>query len=101
MKFRDVSLARIYISEGSGVLERLIKRLHDEERVRGVTVLRGVEGFGPSGRIHSAHLVELASTLPLIVEFYDEPARVREVLARLGDIVEPGHIVVWPVQVID
>ena len=101
MKFREVLLARVYLKEGEGALEPLIRRLHDEERMRGVTVFRGVEGFGPSGRIHAAHLVDLGSELPLVVEFYDDAERVRSVLARLGDIVAPGHIVVWPVQVVD
>jgi len=38
------------------------------EHARGATVLRGLEGFGVGGVIHVAHLVDVAPSLPVIVE---------------------------------
>jgi hypothetical protein len=99
MNYREVLVARVYLTEGQHLLEKLMRRLHDEDRVRGVTVFRGVAGFGPSGRLHTAELVDLALNLPLVVEFFDEPARVRAVVAKLDEIVAPGHVIVWPAQV--
>lgn len=95
----DVTMVRIYITEGERRMQRILARLHDEARVRGVTVFRGVTGFGRSGRYHASRLVDLAMDLPLVIEFFDTPERVAEALAGLGDLVEPGHVVWWPARV--
>lgn len=99
MKYRDVLTVRVYLTEGQHLLDRLMHRLHDEEKVRGVTVFRGIAGFGSSGKIHESTIVDLALDLPLVVEFFDVPERVEAVVARLGEIVEPGHVIVWPARV--
>jgi PII-like signaling protein len=92
----DVIFVRIYLTEGEGRLEDLLRRLHDEEKVRGVTVFRGISGFGKSGRLHSSSLLDMSLDLPLVVEFFDEPQRVEAILAHIGNGFEPGHIVSWP-----
>lgn len=96
----EVTMVRIYLTEGSHKMARLLERLHDQEKVRGVTVFRGITGFGKSGVMHSSTLLDMSLDLPLVVEFFDEPARVTEVLAHLGDLVEPDHIVSWSARVI-
>ena len=42
MKTTQVTVVRIYLSEKEGQLESLLRRLHDWEKVRGVTVFRGI-----------------------------------------------------------
>jgi len=37
---------------------------------------------------------------PLVIEFFDEPAKVDAILEHLNKKVEPGHIVSWPAQLI-
>lgn len=96
MKPLDVVFVRIYLTEGEGRLEDLLRRLHDEEKVRGVTVFRGISGFGRSGRLHSSSLLDMSLDLPLVVEFFDEPPRVAAILDHIGAGFEPGHIVSWP-----
>ena len=92
----DVIFVRIYLTEGEGRLEGLLKRLHDTEQVRGVTVFRGISGFGKSGHVHSSSLLDMSLDLPLVVEFFDEPQRVEAILAHIGAEFDPGHIVSWP-----
>lgn len=99
MKFRDVTIVRIYLTEGEHLMEKLLARLHDEEKVWGVTVFRGVSGFGKSGKIHSSNLLDLSLDMPLVVEFFDDPDKVRRILSHLKDVLEPGHVVTWPAQV--
>lgn len=99
MDSAEVTLVRVYITEDERRLQRILAHLHDEARVRGVTVFRGITGFGRSGRYHSSRLVDLAMDLPVVIEFFDAPARVAEVLASLADLVEPGHVVWWPARV--
>ena len=75
MRTADVTMVRIYLTEGQHQLDPLLAKLHDEEKVRGVTVFRGISGFGKSGRMHSSSLLDLSMDLPLVVEFFDEPKR--------------------------
>ncbi len=91
----DVTVVRIYLTESEGKLERLMRRLHDEEPLRGVTVFRGISGFGPSGRMHASHLVDMSLDLPLVVEFFDRPDRVATVIQDIKDLVEPGRLLTW------
>ncbi len=99
MNGENMMMARIYLSEGSAHLEKLLTLLKDVEKVRGVTVYRGIEGFGNSGQVHSASLIDLSLDLPIIVEFFDESEKVQEIISHLQNNIKPGHIVSWPVQV--
>lgn len=100
MKEIDVTMVRIYLTEAEHQLAPLIKRLHDWEKVRGVTVFRGISGFGKSGKLHSSTLFDTALDLPLVVEFFDEPAKVRAIIEHLSMTIEPGHIVSWPARLV-
>lgn len=99
MKHSDVTMVRIYLTEGERLLKTLLARLHDEEKVRGVTVFRGISGFGRSGVVHSSTLLDLSLDLPVVVEFFDTPEKVRRILDHLKDQLPPGHVVSWPAQI--
>jgi PII-like signaling protein len=94
----DITVARIYLTEREAHLDRLVEHLRLEEKVTGLTVFRAVAGFGPSGHVHSAHLVDLAADLPLVVEFFDTPERIEAILAQLRTWLPPGPIVTWPAR---
>jgi PII-like signaling protein len=95
MNTLDVTFVRIYLTEGEGRMEGLLKRLHDEEKVQGVTVFRGISGFGSSGRLHSSSLLDMSLDLPLVVEFFDVPQKVERILEHIRRDIDPGHIVSW------
>jgi uncharacterized protein len=99
MKSMDVIMVRIYLHEGQGQMKTLMQLLHDEEKVRGVTAFRGVSGFGQSGNMHSSTLIDMSLDLPLIIEFFDEPEKVKRVQEHLNKIVKPGHMVSWPATI--
>jgi hypothetical protein len=99
MKHNAVVMVRIYLTEGEHLMKTLLARLHDAEKVQGVTVFRGISGFGRSGKVHSASLLDLSLDLPLVVEFFDTPEKVKRILTHLKDILPPGHVVSWPAQV--
>ena len=96
MVTQAVTVARIYLREGEHMLPKIIRFLHDEEKVSGVTVLRGIAGFSADGKVHTASLVDLSMDLPLIVEFYDKPNRVDAVVRHLIEKMGLPHIVTWP-----
>lgn len=96
MKTRDVRVVRIYSHEAKGGYREIFRYLHDEARVQGVTVFRGISGFGRSGKVHSATLLDMSLDLPVVIEFFDSPDKVAGILEYLNQRVEPGHILTWP-----
>lgn len=95
----DVEIVRVYLTEHQGVLDDVLHCLHDDHRVRGVTVFRGISGFGQSGRMHEARWTDLSLDLPVVVEFFDTQARTAEAREALKQWVEPGNMVFWPATV--
>jgi len=100
MKQLNVTFVRIYLTEGEGRMEELLRRLHDDEKVHGVTVFRGISGFGKSGKMHSSSLLDMSLDLPLVVEFFDVPEKVINILEHIRQDIEPGHIVSWPATLV-
>ena len=97
MKTREIVYVRIYITESSHLLNKVVDYLHDEAKVRGVTVLRGISGFGETGK-HSSSLLALSLDLPLVIEFFDDKHKIDPVIDYLSNIIKPEHIVFWPGQ---
>jgi PII-like signaling protein len=99
MKSRDVVMVHIYLTEGDKLLSRLMTQLHDKEKVCGVTVFRGITGFGKKGHVHSSGLIDISLDMPLVVEFFDSAQRISQIIDDLGELIEPGHIVSWPATI--
>jgi uncharacterized protein len=96
----DVMIVRIYLKESDhgrkrSLMEEILNILHDQNRVHGVTVFRGIAGFGSKGEVHSADLLRLMVDLPLVIEFYDKPDVAEAVIGLLSGLVPAGHIVQW------
>ncbi|KHF25581.1 DUF190 domain-containing protein [Solemya velum gill symbiont] len=94
-------LVRIYLMEAGDHLHALLEKLRSQETLRGVTVFRGIAGFGDSGKLHAASLVDLSLELPVVVEFFDTPQRVEQILAHLADDLPAGHVISWDVELND
>lgn len=100
---KEMLLVRLYLSEADqGVRQKLLDEimqiLRDQHRVHGVTVFRGITGFGSEGVVHSADLLRLTAKLPLVVEFFDEAEIVRDAVAALEPVIPSRHMVMWPVK---
>jgi PII-like signaling protein len=64
---KTVTIARTYIKEGDKVqgynlMQEIFRLLHGEKKVCGVTVFRGVAGFGSKGEVHADDLLHSMST---------------------------------------
>ncbi|WP_297911153.1 DUF190 domain-containing protein [Thiomonas sp.] len=97
---KDVTIARVYLKEGDkaqghNLLQQIFRLLHDEHKVHGVTVFRGIAGFGSHGEVHADDLLRVAVHLPLVLEFFDTPEAVAAVLPRIQELVPAEHIVTW------
>ncbi|WAR46711.1 DUF190 domain-containing protein [Methylomonas rapida] len=92
----EVTLVRIYLREAENLLDKLLNYLHDDAKVMGVTVVRGIEGFGEDGKIRAVSLLNLSMDLPLVVEFYDKPDKAKNVIETLVDEMRLPHVISLP-----
>jgi PII-like signaling protein len=51
----------------------------------GATVYQALEGYGESNRIHSADLLDVSSSLPLVVEVLEHPKKVTQLKDMLTE----------------
>lgn len=97
----EITIARIYLSEAEhlgpheGLMQEILNVLHDQQRVRNVTVFRGVAGTTDAGEVDASDILRILVDLPLVIEFHDEPKVVDAVLNLLGDRIAGGRTIVW------
>ncbi|MCK9397061.1 MAG: DUF190 domain-containing protein [Methylobacter sp.] len=99
MSAKEVTIARIYTLEGHDQLNQALDILRDEEKIFGVTIVRGIVGFGENRKVHTSSLLTLSLELPLIIEFYDEPEKVEKAIQILKSRLDFKHIVSWSAMV--
>ena len=65
----------------------------------GASVLRGIEGFGTSQRIHTSRLLSLSEDLPVVVVIVDAPEKVDAFLPVIDELVTEGLVTIEDVSV--
>lgn len=78
--------------------EAIIEEARKQD-LAGVTVFRGIEGYGASSRIHRRHLLT-SSDLPVMVSIIDAREKIERFLPTLASMVDEGLIAVSSVEVI-
>ncbi|GAA3934864.1 DUF190 domain-containing protein [Actinomadura viridis] len=66
----------------------------------GASVLRGIEGYGSTSRIHTSRILSLSEDLPVAVVIVDAEDRIRGFLPRLADLEGLGLVTLEPVEVV-
>jgi PII-like signaling protein len=77
----------------------IVHRAH-REGLAGATVLRGIEGFGATSRIHTTRLLSLTEDLPVAIVIVDAEEKIRAFLPHLDELVREGLVILDPVEVI-
>jgi PII-like signaling protein len=77
----------------------IVHRAH-KAGLAGASVIRGIEGYGASSRIHTTRLLSLSEDLPVAVIIVDAEDRVRAFLPQLDELVVEGLVIIDPVEVI-
>jgi hypothetical protein len=100
MSLEPGKLLRLYISEqdqyeGKPLYEAIVSRCQEID-VAGVTVFRGMEGFGHSSQIHRPHL--FAHDQPIVITIAERPEKARAALAALQEMMPGGMIAVSDVE---
>ena len=98
------TLMRIHIGEsdkwhGKPLYEAIVEMLR-KEQFSGVTVLRGVAGYGGSSVYHTDKILRLSQDLPIILEVIETQERIDQMLPRLDEMVDGGLITLEKVRVI-
>jgi uncharacterized protein len=98
------TLMRIHLGEsdkwhGKPLYEAIVEMLR-KEKFSGVTVLRGVAGYGGSSIYHTDKILRLSQDLPIVLEVVESTERIEQMLPRLDEMVEGGLITLEKVRVI-
>ena len=97
-------LLRIFIGEsdrdGHKPLYESIVLKGREAGLAGVTVLRGVMGFGRHSIVHTAKILRLSEDLPMIVEIVDSLEKIEAFLPLLDELITDGLVTLEKVRVI-
>ena len=74
------SILKIYVSStdkiGSEMVYEFIVHKAKKENIAGVTVFRGIMGYGKSSKISSSRFWELTEKLPVTIEIIDETDKI-------------------------
>jgi PII-like signaling protein len=63
-------------------------------------VIRGIEGYGASSRIHTTRILSLSEDLPLAIVIVDADDKIRGFLPQLDELITEGLVIIDPVEVI-
>jgi PII-like signaling protein len=97
-------LLRIFVNEsdrweGRPLYEAII-RAAKEKGLAGATALRGMEGYGASGRVHSVKVLHLSEDVPIVVEILDAAERIAVFLPVLDTMVAEGAVTIEKVHLL-
>ena len=101
-------IIRIFLGEsdkhhGQSVYERIVLKAR-ELGLAGSTVIKGIEGFGATSRIHTAKILRLSEDLPVVVEIVDTNERIALIKQEIDKLFEEsgcgGMVTVEDVEII-
>jgi len=97
-------ILKIYVSEdsrykGHNLYHALVIKLK-EIGMAGVTVTRGLESYGESRAIHNMKILDLSSSLPIIIEVIDENSKIEMAIPIVKEMVNEGLVITSDVNVV-
>lgn len=96
-------LLKIYIGENERYQDKLLYqylvRWLKEKGIGGVTVSRGIEGYGQDKILHTARLLELSSDLPIVLEAVDHSKKIKAVVPDICKFVPKGLVFTADIEV--
>lgn len=100
---RKGELLRIYIGqsdkyEGIPLFEWIVKKAH-QRGLASATVVRGLEGFSSRGRVHTAKIMRLSSSLPVIIEIVDTPQKIEDFLPIVEEAIHEGLVTIENIRI--
>lgn len=100
----DAKLVTIYVNSTDQwhgrPLYSAIVQLCQERGIAGASVVRCVEGYGASHKLHTTRLLELSENLPVRIEIVDVSERIDPFLLALRDMIGEGLVTVSDVHIL-
>lgn len=81
------------------VYTEIVHRAH-RAGLAGASVMRGIEGFGASSRVHTARILSLSEDLPVAIVIVDTAERIEAFIPELDELIQEGIVILDPVKVI-
>lgn len=100
----QAKLMRIFVGaddqwRGKNLYDAIVESLRAND-IAGVTVYRGICGYGAHRRFHKEKRLSLSSDLPIMLSVVDEAAKIQAYLPILEQMVQEGLVVLSDVDVI-
>lgn len=94
----------VYIDEthkfhGKPVYEVLLD-IFFKKKIMGVSVFRGIAGYGSDGVFHTSKMLELSTSMPVKIEVVESEEMINRVLPDVYHIVEKGMVEITDTNVI-
>ncbi len=94
----------VYVDEtdkfGGRPVYEVLMDIFYKRKIAGVSVFRGVAGYGSDGVFHTSKMLELSSSLPVKIEAVDSEEMINSVLPEVAEIVGKGLVEVSDTNVI-
>jgi PII-like signaling protein len=81
------------------VYTEIVHRAH-RAGLAGASVMRGIEGFGASSRVHTTRILSLGEDLPVAIVIVDTAERIEAFIPELDELIQEGLVILDPVTVI-
>lgn len=100
----EQTLVRIFLGDSDKwhhqpLYRALLERLR-KEGFAGATVTHGIAGFGARSIIHTQHLVDLSTDLPVVIEVVDDAEHVERLTDILDEMLDGGLVTIEKVRVL-
>jgi PII-like signaling protein len=97
-------ILKIYLSEdsrykGHNLYSAIIFKLK-ELGIAGATVSRGIEGYGKGKAIHTTRILDMSSSLPVIIEAVDTVEQIQKAIPIINEMVNEGLMILTDINVI-
>jgi PII-like signaling protein len=97
-------LVRVFVGEsdtvhGKPLYQAIVERVR-EEGLAGATVIRGIEGFGATSRLHTTRILQLSTDLPVVIEIVDTDEKIQGILPILDEMIGDGLVTLEKVHII-
>lgn len=89
--------AEDYAYEGNVLFHQIVGNLH-EASIQGVTVMRGIMGYGNSKQVRQIRLADLLEGLPIIIEAVDTQEAIEKFIVEHGKLLAHCTVATSPIQ---
>jgi len=105
MKTRPARKLTIFVDEANKVhgkpVYEIVMEICYRNKVAGVSVFRGVAGYGGQRVFHTAKILELSTSLPVKIEIVDTEEAINRVLPEIAAVITKGVVEISDTAIVE